>query len=260
MTDGGGALLFARFAFPPNELGYCGPAASAELFERTSQGDTGRGLRELARGFDGAWPYLELIAAANGIADPLDRRVVEAYWIGNSLLDRVAPRELAMSLLARFGRRVPHPERMLDPVLSGAVAHHAFHVFGVYPWVGMLRTGRVDEPLRVLDRCRIRWGRVEAVATDTVARTDTAFVMVPTLRWRDGRLELGAAVPETVTVGRDGRRLTPCIRAGDWCALHWDWLCQPLTSRQLAALRRYTRQQLDAVNSVAQPAPAQVLA
>ena len=43
-----------------------------------------RGLRDLAAGFEGAYPYLELIAAANGIEDPLDTRVVDAYWIGNT--------------------------------------------------------------------------------------------------------------------------------------------------------------------------------
>ena len=44
------------------------------------------------RGFEGAYPYLELIASENGIADPLDARVVEAYWLGNDLLEHVGPR------------------------------------------------------------------------------------------------------------------------------------------------------------------------
>jgi len=254
MTADGGSLTFARFAFPPNELGYCGPDASGELFERTSGGAAGRGLRELARGFAGAWPYLELIAASNGLADPLDQRVVEAYWIGNSLLRRVPPRVLAESLLARFGPLVRYPDRLLDPLGHGAVPHHAFHVFGVYPWVGLLRTGRVDEPLRALDRCRIRWGRVEAVLGDT------ALVTSRPLRWDGRRLGLGTPAAETVNVGRHGRRLGPAVVPGDWCALHWDWLCQPLSAGQLDSLRRYTRQQLAAVNSVAYPAPASVLA
>ena len=80
-----GPVLFARYAFGPNRLGYCGPDAVEELFgEGTIGGDDGA-LRELARSFEGAWPYLELIARANGLADPLDRRVVEAYWLGNPL-------------------------------------------------------------------------------------------------------------------------------------------------------------------------------
>jgi hypothetical protein len=46
------------------------------------------------------------------------------------------------------------------PVPACALPHHSFHVFGVYPWLGLLREGRSVEPLRVLDRCRIRWGQV----------------------------------------------------------------------------------------------------
>jgi len=49
---------------------------------------TDRGLVAIAQRFLGAWPYLSLIAAANA-RDPLDADVVEAYWVGNRLLDNV---------------------------------------------------------------------------------------------------------------------------------------------------------------------------
>jgi hypothetical protein len=248
-----GALMFARFAFPPNELGYCGPDASAELLERAAVGAGGRQLRALARGFAGAWPYLELIAGANAIADPLDARVVEAYWVGNSLLDRVRPRALADSLVTRFGPQVRNRDRLLAPLGDGAVPHHGFHVFGVYPWVGLLRAGRVAEPLAVLERCRIRWGRVESIADDQ------AIVTSRPLRWSGTRLELGVARQESVIVGRRGYHLTSGLQAGDWCALHWDWACQRLTARQVRALCGYTRRQLAAVNGAPFPAPATVL-
>ena len=130
----GGALLFARYAYPPNAMGYCGPDAAAELLERAAGGTRGAedGLRRLARGFEGAWPYLELIAAANQIRDPLDRRVVEAYWIGNALLDRVPAAMTAASLEDRFRHRAGERswERLVAAV-PGAQPHHSFHVFGV---------------------------------------------------------------------------------------------------------------------------------
>lgn len=251
-----GALVFARFAYPPNELGYCGPDAGTELLERAAAGASGPQLRGLAQAFAGAWPYLELIAHANAIADPLDRRVVEAYWIGNRLLEQVGTRRFADSLATRFHpvmRLGPPRERLLDPLGADARPHHSFHVFGVYPWTGLLRTGRIDEPLHVLDRCRVRWGRVESIDGDDVV------VASRPLRWVHGRLELGASRLETAIAGRRGQRLAPLLRPGDWCALHWDWVCQPLTSAQLVALRYYTRRQLAAVNAVPYPAPAGVL-
>jgi hypothetical protein len=249
-----GALMFARFAFPPNELGYCGSDAAGGLLERAACGVAGPGLSELARGFAGAWPYMELIAGTNGIPDPLERRVVEAYWIGNRLLERVGLGLLAESLATRFPPPLGTGDRMLAPLAVGAVPHHAFHVFAVYPWVGLLRGGRVDEPLYVLDRCRIRWGRV--VSTDG----DTAVVSSRPLRWTGRRLVLGAPREEPVVLGRGGYRLAANVEVGNWCALHWDWLCQPLTARQLRGLRNYTFRHLAAVNAVRYPAPARVLA
>ena len=73
-----GPLLFARYAYPPNALGLCGSEESRALLEYGHAGASDEGLGELARAFEGAWPYLTLIAGANGIRDPLDARVVEA--------------------------------------------------------------------------------------------------------------------------------------------------------------------------------------
>ena len=85
-----GPVLFARYAFPPNQLGYCGPDDAAGFLARGVNGDD-HGLREMARDFDGALPYLRLIADGNGWPDALDPRVVEAYWLGGPELDRVGP-------------------------------------------------------------------------------------------------------------------------------------------------------------------------
>ena len=140
-----GPLLFARYAYPPNALGLCGAEESRTLLEYGTAGASDEGLAELARAFEGAWPYLTLIAGANKIRDPLDPRVVEAYWVGNSLLDRVSPQTLARHVEDRFKGRVGRSwERIVDAVAAGAVPHHTFHVFAVYPWLGLLRTGAVD--------------------------------------------------------------------------------------------------------------------
>ncbi|HSO65554.1 MAG TPA: DUF6390 family protein [Ornithinibacter sp.] len=250
-----GALRFAAYAYPPNALGYCGPDASQQLLEQVSGGVDDPDLRRLAKGFEGAWPYLELIASANGIRDPLDPGVVEAYWIGNGLLDRVGPRLLGDSLETRFrGRAGRSWSRLVDAVPAGAVPHHSFHVFGIYPWVGLLREGRVDEPLHVLDRCRVRWGRVLEL------RGPRAVVMSRPLEWDGHRLLLGPERREEVLLREDGLGLAGPVHVGDWCSLHWDWVCERLDRRQLAALCRYTGDQLRVADSTPFSAPASVLA
>ena len=220
-----GPLLFARYAFPPNERGYCGPADNAALGGYATAGVTDPGLTQLAKQFEGAWPYLELIAAANGIADPLDRRVVEAYWVGNSLLEKARVAEYGTFLderLRRSGRAVPH---------------HCFHVFCVYPWSGMLREGRTEPSLQVLDSCRISWGQVVTVEPVKVVRRS--------LTWDGRALALGSSVPCQVGAG-----FITGLRPGDWVSLHWSRVCDRLSASQLRALRRYTVRHLRLANAV----------
>ncbi len=239
-----GMLRFARYAYPPNELGYCGPDESRTLLEQAATKVADPGLAALARGFDGAWPYLQLIAAANGTG-ALDARVVEAYWIGSPLLDQVGPAALYDSLEQRFKPRMGRRWRALaDTPLDDSVPHHNFHVFVVYPWVGMLRLGTVDEPLRVLDRCRIRWGTIEKLEA---AR---ALLRVRPIVYDGSRLHLGEPTTETATVAANGFGLAGDLREGMRVSLHWDWVCEPLTTSQVRALGRQTLRALAAANRV----------
>ena len=251
-----GPLLFARFAFPPNRLGYCGPADDEALFQMATEGAPAAELASVAPAFDGAYPYLQLIAAANGIGDPLDARVVEAYWVGNPLLARVDMQSMGAALDGRFRPRVDAPTWSLlaEAIPAGAVPHHSFHVFGVYPWVGLLRSGTVEHPLRVLDRCRIRWGVVRRV------EGDSAIVESRPLTWDGHALGYGPLGEETVTWARLGVALSSQLKPGDTVAMHWDWICDRLSQQRLQRLRHWTTSQMNLVNGTRHPAPAAVLA
>ena len=245
-----GPLLFARYAYPPNSLGYCGADETRTLLEYGDAGASDAGLAELARTFEGAWPYLTLIAHANGIADPLDPRVVQAYWVGNELLDSVRPRDLARHVDERFRGRVGRAtEHLVDTVAAGAVPHHSFHVFAVYPWLGLLRSGIVEEPLYVLDRCRITAARVVSVSGDE------AVVSLRPLRWTGRTLELDSWTSRDVRWRDDGLSLV-APRSGDWVSLHWDFVCDRLTRHEARTLERATRRALRAVNSSSSTAAA----
>ncbi len=249
------ALRFGRYAYPPNALGYCGPDEHQHLFDQVSAGVDDPDLRRLARGFEGAWPYLELIAHANGLSDPLDARVVEAYWLGNSFLRNVRPRMLGDSLEERFRPRVARAwDRLVSAVELGALPHHSFHVFAVYPWLGLLREGRVDEPLRVLDQCRIRWGQVIETGVGEVVVKSRPLV------WDGRRSRSARPAPSARSLPTSGDAFGGALKPGDWVSLHWDWVCERINQRQLINLSDTTLRQLGVVNSQAIPAPAAVLA
>ena len=122
----------------------------------------------------------------------------------------------------------------------------------MYPWVGLLGDDRkADKALSVLDRCRIRCGRVTSVHNGQLT------VRYRPLVW-DGRiLALGEPVDEVVEAPLAGHG---GIAVGDWVSLHWQWVCDRLTGRQLRALRGYTMRHLDLVNHrVAHSGPALAL-
>jgi hypothetical protein len=242
-----GPLLFARYAYPPNALGLCGADRPRELLEYGDAHTSDPGLAETARTFDGAWPYLTLIAGANGIADPLDERVVEAYWVGNELLGQVAPGDLARHIDDRFhGRLGRAQETVYDTVAAGAVPHHCFHVFAVYPWLGLMRTGIVDEPLRVLDQCRTTPASVQSVGDD-----GTVAVLARPLLWSDGALALGEPSTRTVRWQTDGLAFVTKPTPGDHVSLHWDFVCDLLSPRSARALLAANQRAIHAVNRAA---------
>jgi hypothetical protein len=246
-----GALLFARYAYPPNALGYCGADETRTLLEYGAAGTSDGGLAELARTFEGAWPYLTLIAASNRIADPLDPRVVEAYWVGNGLLQQVRQDALARHLEERFARRIGRSwATLLDAVGAGAVPHHSFHVFAVYPWLGLMRTGVVDHPLHVLDQCRTTPAVVHSVDGDRLR------VLAPGLTWDGRSLRLGPPSPREVRWRDDGMSLVGSVAPGDWVSIHWDFVCDRLTRQAAATLERVTRSVLASVNATTATAAA----
>lgn len=239
-----GPVLFARYAFPPNSHGYCGPSDHGAFFEHGVTGADDRGLRALSQQFAGAWPYLELIAASIGSDDPLDRRVVEAYWVGSPQLDRVTATAVGNSMEDRFRAMTGSLfSTLAESVNAGGVPHHSFAVFCIYPWTGLLSDGRkAEHALTVLDQCRIRWGKVLTVLGDQVVVESTP------LAWDGRALGFGERTTETVTRSVDGVSMFDDLAEGDWVSMHWEWVCDKITPRQVTYLRDFTVKHMRIVN------------
>ena len=231
-----GLAEFARYAFPPNELGYCGPADSSVLLRADNPADVAAHARE----FDGAWPYLRAIADAVG-ADPLNDDVVRAYWVGGPLLGRVDSSGLLVRLREAFAGQATGLLTAL-PSTAVALSHHSFHVFVVYPWVRCLDNDPTP-PVRILQSCRIRWGTVDSV------EDDHAVILSRPLDFGDGALVLGGAAAERERWRKDGSSLLSMPAPGDTVASHWDWLCATLADGDAAALATATQATLDLVNN-----------
>lgn len=226
-----GTSRFVRYAFMPNRLHYCGGDDNSVIFDYAIEGVREPPLDTMLRKFTGAMPYLSLIARSNGIADPFDERVVEAYWLGNSLLAGVEVRQLHDALLERFSKQLQGRTRdwLLAKAPAGARPHHNFHVFDVHS-----RVGEIEHSLDTMDNCRISWGKVVQVdgAELVVERQPLTLV--------EGKLALGASKQERAVRQVDGRGFADGASVGDWVSLHWGWVCEVLDPLQQRNLAHYT--------------------
>jgi len=238
--DTRGVEMFARYAYAPNALGYCGPALGATL--RDGSVDE---VRRAATRFSGAWPYLRVLSRLTGIADPLDYRLVESYWLGGGVGSDLDAKDFFDALLEIIGPQAGrYWSHLTADLASEAAANHCFHVFGVYPWTRFLgrentgNTGMDGHPLSVLDNCRITWGTVVSRAGDDIQ------VVCRRLVWDGQALALTEPSERRLDVWADGYSAVPDVAVGDQVAVHWGRLCGRLSPQQVHALGDSTDRQL----------------
>ena len=238
-----GILRCSRYAFGPNRLHYCGPDKSSEIKDYIDDEVSDGGLTQLLTQFETLYHYLVHIATANHIHNPLDPRVVEAYWIGNSLLDAVAKKDFylhlkdGLSLQDKLGAK--NFSLVEAKVEQGAVPHHSFHVLDVWK-----RTGHVerDHTLESMDACRISWGTVVSAIGPFITVSSEPLLYV------GGKLMLGAPIPRKLTRLLEAEYDIEQLKVGDIVSIHWDVICEILTPRQVASLRKYTERHIALAN------------
>jgi hypothetical protein len=236
-----GVPLCSRFSLPTNRLGFCGtPEAGRWLRLAISEGTEIERAGHALRSFEALYPYLATIGAAAGL-DPFDARVVEAYWIGNSLLDRDWREPFGALLETLTSRGLPRSlaTRLATILPKGAIPHHTFHV--LFVGVGAV-TGHVPTTLPNMERCRVSWGIVQEV------RDNALLVEGPSLLW-DGRF-FRVGPRRSFSVESDIELLTEPKEA-DAVATHWEHAVYKLDPDRLAALKRYTQLSVDAASEAA---------
>jgi hypothetical protein len=247
-----GELLHAKHALQPNSLGYCGPDENGRILEHLHTSSISEDLTSTLTRFEAAYPFVRMIAKSTGL-QPFDKKVTEAYWIGNSLLDHVQPSEFfdfthrdLDSSRKKVGKKdgVTKAETKLLFREFGAIAkpHHTFYVLGMYARSN-IKTANQGKLLELMDSCRVSWGRVLEVKDKTllVDRTPLAF--------QEQSLLLSGSEKREV---RYDREIAPfsTVKRGDWVSLHWNFASEMLTPRQLGNLKKYTALDIEATNKL----------
>ncbi|OGD66516.1 hypothetical protein A3F08_02285 [Candidatus Berkelbacteria bacterium RIFCSPHIGHO2_12_FULL_36_9] len=238
-----GNLLFAKYAFAPNKLKYCGPDDNRAIFDYCVAQQSDQGLVELLKGFEGAYPYLQIIARANKIKDPFDEKVVEAYWIGNNLLKNVSVDDFYDSLKNRFGKKINSKSMkwLLTKPPIGAKPHHSFHVLDVYTKTGLIRSGIKTNVLETINNCLIMWGRVNRVTCNIKHVTQVSIEYNPIIL-KKGKLIFGKYTTKNI------QPIFTQPKVGDIVSFHWGNVCDILTEYQVKNLKNWTNYHLQIAN------------
>ncbi len=183
-----GIVRCSRYSFGPNRLHYCGPDQSRELKSLIEHGEQNPEISILLKQFKTLYPYLQYISRTNGIAEPFDERVVEAYWLGNKLLETNKLERFYRFLTDDLGvKKKIKPkefEWLEEKIRQGAVPHHSFHVLNIWQMSG--HNDKLDEVER-MDECLVNFGKVLRVSGPEIT------VLTESLSYTNGKLFFGPA-------------------------------------------------------------------
>ncbi|MGD0976918.1 MAG: DUF6390 family protein [Minisyncoccia bacterium] len=246
-----------RYAFGPNRLHLCGPEANKEVLSYITEQSPDKGLVLLLKQFKTMYPYLQKIAEANKIKDPFDDKVVEAYWLGNELLENIgkknfyehlietqvdkklSPKEFKI-LRDKLGGSPPHQTRISASSAGfkqslfgvGARMHHTFHVYNIWKKKqDFMELKTYDD----VDHCRVSWGKIIKIDGPALTVKTQSLVF---------------SEPAGFTFGSEYDKIIHRklhddfmeeVKPGDMISIHWDQPCEILTNRQVKYLEKYTR-------------------
>lgn len=241
-----GIKLAALYGIYPHQIGHCGSRRKFIHYQiydfLCGKKVPSQKIRKILEGFKGAFFYYKLIAKSNNIKDLFDERVVRAYWIGNKLLEKVKIEDLRKMIAKNFAKPGLLPKKLAEKkareIPEGSKPHHSFHVL----MIGSV-TGRIKLEGKLLDLCRVGWGKVIKQLTisplfpHSNKQLTKIIVKYQPLIKKNKKLKLGKLVKKEIFWDKN---LVPKIKVGDWVSFHWDHLIQKLKKGEVENLKKYT--------------------
>lgn len=250
-----GTELAARFSYITNSLGFCGPdKASSKFLHYIKDHSNRKEVESALKRFEGLLPYLSTIAEKTG-KNLLDFDVIEAYWLGNELLEKFDNNDMKNIIKKLISRGLPSSigNELIKNLPAGFIPHHDFNVF----YVGVGRTtGSVETTLQNMDNCRIGWGKVIEVqprelivATQALKKKENKGEIKnkkENVEQNAGKFYLGEEETKNIVYLPE---MLPDVKKGEHVALHWGFAPLVLEKYQLNNLKKYNKKILDVMNN-----------
>jgi len=228
-----GLEFAARYSLVPNSFGYCGGNNFAKIFSGYLKRKVSKKelIFELKK-FKSLYAYLKTIARANK-KKPFDRDVLEAFWIGNSLLKKVTQKDIKNLILDELCKNAGMDRKRAissaKNLPKNILIHHSFNSLYLN-FVG----NSVPRTLSNFDNCRVGWGKVIAVNKKycildyaLIKRVEKRYCLAKPIKRRFNRYVCGIL-------------LEPNINIGDLVSTHWGAVVQKINKKQLFSLKKFT--------------------
>lgn len=225
--------LASLFSYSPNHKGYCGRDSAGDAFTQCiTKGHCSTVPKELKH-FIVLYPYLRTIAALTGLS-PFDYKVIEAYWIGNNLLENIQVSGYEV-LLKEFTKQGV-PSWLIDSLKKKKpkqfIPNHLFQVLHI--GVGQA-SGSVPFDIRSINSCMIRWGKVIAEKADSK-------IVISLKKLSQSKKGYKLKSVKEVMSSEACPFFKP--KVGDLVAVHWGHVVKRLTKREETNLTYWTEQTL----------------
>lgn len=229
-----GVIQCARFAFSPTA-----PKDAEDLYSYVVNKNDDTGAMTIIKKYS-VYTMLRLISGKIMISafDPI---VVESYWLGTNLLDKIGASDLGL-ILKNFGY-IAHESASIDKLIFGnaqlpsderLTAHHSLSV--------LLNTMKIKEynedVIKQINDSIIRWGIVNSVDGDQLSITSAQLTRHDAFAIEENKSE---------AVHYDEKFAGP-IKQGDAIAIHHGMAICAISLIQLANLKRYTLRNISVFN------------
>ncbi|VVB65947.1 Uncharacterised protein [Candidatus Gugararchaeum adminiculabundum] len=232
-----GITLASHYAFPPNEKGYCGKESFSKILREADAAQ----IQEELKKFKAHYAYLSLIARENG-KKPFDYEVVEAFWIGNGLLEKVSHEALKTfiekELFAGKKEQEERAKKLAAELPGGMLPHHSFNAL----YINFV-TDAAEKTVENFDACCVTVAEVREIARNgKTARVIRNAVVLG----KNGAKFAFEKKEETIELEKNGFKFVEGVSRGDLISVHWGMAMQKLTREQADAIEKYTKINMDA--------------
>ncbi len=178
------------------------------------------------------YPYLHLIASANSL-QAFDEQVIEAYWLGNQLLENVSFREMQKIILSFQKHGLPSSiaEKKAANLPEEMLPHHSMHVLHIN-----FLSQKVKPFIQNLSNCLIQWGTVQGQTTKGIKVKGVELLLESN--------ELKLKEKEKTIQNPFNLQLQP----NDQISVHWGNAIEKISGDELKNLKNHNIKNLQALS------------